>query len=139
MPSPVLGTMLHLEGRPTPLFFNGKNGCWCEMRECAAADRSSASLPEGLLPKFIVKRLDVHEAKDVMREYRVMFPPAVILLSVEGNEVYRQEYGVYRETLIEEVESRPAWPLPSGWFRARRRWGTVLCPWERDTKSRGHG
>jgi len=100
-PAPVIS--FPTDGRPVLLFFNGKYGCWCEMREYEAADGSLASVPEDLLAKFVVRRIDIHQDRQAVHEYRVMFPPAVILLDAEGEEAYRQEYGVYRDWLIEEM------------------------------------
>ena len=100
-PAPVIS--FPTDGRPALLFFNGKHGCRCEMREYEDADRSFASVPEDLLAKFVVAKVDIHEARDVVHEYRVMFPPAVILLDSEGREMYRREYGVYGPTLMEEM------------------------------------
>lgn len=91
------------DGRPALFFFNGKSGCWCEMREYEAADHALASLPEDLVARFVVAWVNIHQDREAVHQYRVMFPPAVVLLDSDGREVYRQEYGVYGPTLIEEM------------------------------------
>jgi hypothetical protein len=91
------------DGRPVLLFFNGKSGCECEMREYEAADCALASVPADLRARFVVAWVDIHQDKETVHQYRVMFPPAAILLDSEEKEVYRREYGVYGPTLIEEM------------------------------------
>ena len=73
------------------------------MREYEAADRALASVPEDLMARFVFAWVNIHQDRELVYQYHVMFPPAVILLDSEGREVYRQEYGVYGPTLIEEM------------------------------------
>ena len=90
--------------QPVLLFLNGQYGeCECQQREFRAADRTFASLPKDLLARFIVQRIDTDKATHLLRQHHVLFPPAVILLDAEGKEVYRHEYGVDRDALMEKM------------------------------------
>jgi hypothetical protein len=103
--TPTAASLLS-EGRPVVLFFNGVYGrCEPERREFESAERSFADVPDDLLAHFVVYRVNVEQPSELVHEYHVSFPPAVILLDADGDEVYRQEWGVYRETLVEQMKA----------------------------------
>jgi len=77
---------LELDGQPVLLFFNKSRGCECEL---LVYNNANTQMDEWNAPVQVVS-IDMERRPDLAQQYNLIRVPSLVLLSADGQVVWRQ-------------------------------------------------
>lgn len=92
---------LELYNQASLLFFNKDRGCDCELVVYRSAEAQISAWPAEEGRGIPVHRIDMSKRPDLVRQYKVIRAPTLILLNAEGREIWRQDTGLSDEAPLD--------------------------------------
>jgi len=97
-------TPLELDGQPSLVFFTLGRGCECQMKVVRSAEAQLAVWDVPGKTNMPVLRVDFSHRPDLAQKYGVARTPALVLLDVQGQVVWKQDVGLSDEAPLDLIQ-----------------------------------
>jgi len=99
-------TPLELDGQPSLVFFTLGRGCECQMKVVHNAEGQLAAWRVTQTSDIPILRVDFSRRPGLARQYGVARAPALVLLDVQGQVVWKQDVGLSDDAPLDLTQAQ---------------------------------